>query len=153
MINSYWDFHNGFGSLSLFLSLPSCTIIDNAKVNEGFIWDSKKFVCLFCILVIVPKCYSSQGWTKVGDELDVYICIDGVSFHCDCILDGGTSYIFIFPDPSWSTMYVRVFSSCFTFTFFFCNLPLNCCLIILILLLRKSVWMFFNIMRWSSHHW
>jgi len=30
---------------------------------------------------------------------------------------------------------------------------MNCCLIILILLLRQSVWMFFSIMQWSSHHW
>lgn len=97
---TYWDFHTSFGSLLPLLSFPSCTIIDNAKVNEGFIRDSKKFVCLFCILVIVPKCYSSQGWTKVGDELDVYFCIYGDSFHNDCVLDGGTSYIFVFPDPS-----------------------------------------------------
>ena len=33
------------------------------------------------------------------------------------------------------------------------NSPLNCCLIILILLLRQSVWMVFNDMQWSSHHW
>ena len=33
------------------------------------------------------------------------------------------------------------------------NSPVNCCLIILILLLQQSVWMVFNNMQWSSHHW
>ena len=101
--DTYWYVHNVFCSFLSFLSFPSCTIINNTKVNECFIWDSKKLVCHFGILVVVPECYSSHGWTKVDVELDVCICIAGVSFHCHCGLHCHASYIFAFPDPSCST--------------------------------------------------
>ena len=151
MSNTYWYFHNVFCSFLSFLSFPSCTIINNTKVNECFIWDSKKLVCHFGILVVVPECYSSHGWTKVDVELDVCICIDGVPFHfaLSCKLH------FRLP---WSKLFnkwcISVTTWCFTFKLSnCCNLPLNCCLIILILLFRKSVWTFFNKRWWSSHHW
>jgi hypothetical protein len=79
--NTYWDFHTVKALFPLFLSLPGCTVVDDAKVNESFIRNCQEVIDGFSSLVVVPKRHSSQSWTKVTDELDVYFSVVRLAFH------------------------------------------------------------------------
>jgi hypothetical protein len=81
MNNTYQNFYSIIAFFPPFFSLPGCTVVDNAKVNEGFIGDGETFICCFAHLIVVPKQHSSNGWTKVTEKLDIDICVTGVMFH------------------------------------------------------------------------
>lgn len=82
--DTYWDFYICFSSFLSFLSLPGCTIVDDAEMNECLIGDGNQLTDKFGSLVGIPECHSSQGWTKVADELDVLIRV--LAFIHECTL-------------------------------------------------------------------
>ena len=58
-----------FYLLFFLMSFPGCSVVENAQMS--LISDNEQFICLLANLVFVPKTNSSEGWSKMWDELEV----------------------------------------------------------------------------------